>query len=166
VVLLYQFWPTTVDKAAAMFVCVPYMFDGLEHLANQENIICSDPKHVGYQILAGTVGVFWAIGVPAHFGYLLFQHRHVLFDSEHHMAVSASRKYGFLCGGFRKSRIWWEGVVMFRKLMFLMPATFLTGVGYTVNFKCGIQMVVLGAHQHFLAHSAWNTDMADNVASQ
>ena len=55
--------------------------------------------------------------------------------------ISTSRKYGFLYGGFAKNRIWWEAVIMTRKVMFLVCACFM--YKQEVSLKAGTAMVIL-----------------------
>ena len=85
--------------------------------------------------------MIYAFSVPLIFGWLLHRNRHKM---EH---LSVSRKYGFLYGGFAKNRIWWEAVIMVRKLLFLLAATFLNHED--TSFKAGVSMVILVVFMNF-----------------
>eukprot|EP01051_Picozoa_sp_SAG22_P011519 SAG22_NODE_1117_length_5518_cov_6.763610_2_plen_122_part_00 len=55
--------------------------------------------------------------------------------------LSTARKYGFLYGGFAKNRIWWEAIIMLRKVLFLISACFM--YKQEVSLKAGTAMVIL-----------------------
>ena len=95
----------------------------------------SNNEYQRWSTIAGITGLgLYATGIPVLFGFLLYSVRDTMDE------LSTSRKYGFLYGGFCENRIWWEAVVMIRKLMFLLSATFLAKE--TVAFKVGVAMII------------------------
>jgi hypothetical protein len=78
----------------------------------EQSIVFSDPRYQEWTLWAGVIGLgVYAVGIPGVFGYLLYSVRETMDED------STSRKYGFLYGGFSENRIWWEAVVMIRKLV-------------------------------------------------
>jgi hypothetical protein len=112
VVVLYQLYPTSVNQSAALFKGTVLQFDEEEHLDMEQSIVFSDPRYQEWTLWAGVIGLgVYAVGIPGVFGYLLYSVRETMDED------STSRKYGFLYGGFSENRIWWEAVVMIRKLV-------------------------------------------------
>ena len=135
VVILYQVYPTSVNYSAAMFKGTYMQFDSEEHLDVEQSVVFSDPQYIKWRLVAGIVGLGgYAAGIPFFFGILLYNVRGTM-DT-----LSTSRKYGFLYGGFRPERIWWEAVVMIRKLLFLLSATFLSRE--SVAFRVGVALII------------------------
>jgi hypothetical protein len=112
VVVVYQLYPTSVNQSAALFKGTVLQFDEEEHLDVEQSIVFSDPRYQEWTLWAGVIGLgVYAVGIPGVFGYLLYTVRETMDED------STSRKYGFLYGGFSENRIWWEAVVMIRKLV-------------------------------------------------
>ena len=156
IVILYQVYPSTVNHAAAIFKCTPYQFSWAEHLASEQTVQCDSAEYEKYSIkYAGYGGLLgYAVGVPILLALLLLSIKgyakdakgNILTDEETGEKVlkmdtaSISRKYGFLYGGFREERIWWEAVVLIRKLLFLLSATFLARE--SISFRIAVSMTI------------------------
>lgn len=153
VVILYQVYPSTVNTAAAIFNCQEYEFDNKPHLSVEETVVCDGPEYEYWSGLAWIGLGGYGMGVPIILAVLLWslmgeakdEKGNTVMDEDGQPKLkmddmSVSRKYGFLYGGFREECIWWEAVVLVRKLLFLLSATFLTKE--TTAFKIAVAMLI------------------------
>ena len=153
VVILYQVYPSTVNTAAAIFNCINFHFDNKTHLASEETVVCEGEEYEKWNrvALGGLVG--FGLGVPIITMVLLQSIMGPILDADGNPKLdengevclkmddhSTNRKYGFLYGGFREPRIWWEAVVGVRKLLFLLSATLLNS--YNTPFRIVVAMVI------------------------
>jgi predicted outer membrane repeat protein len=157
IVILYQVYPSTVNTAASIFNCKEYQFDEALHLTSEETVRCDGEKYEYWKRVAWAGLLGFGLGVPVLLGFVLksligpvldANGKPKLVEDEDGRLVeclkmddpSISRKYGFLYGGFRESRIWWEAIVAVRKLLFLLSATFLAS--FNTAFKIAVAMLI------------------------
>jgi hypothetical protein len=67
--------------------------------------------------------IVWGLGIPA-FAFLLLQ------KEKHRLKYpDVKEKYGFLYNGYRKAFYFWEVVIMYRKIMVIFIAVFISNFG-------------------------------------
>jgi len=95
----------------------------------------SDPSFPALLGLAIPGLLFYVVGIPVWFIYLLYKHRNEL------NAAHVQRSYGFLYSCYRKERFWWEVVQQLRRVLL---AFFLTIVPFTyASLGVVVVMVIL-----------------------
>ena len=129
-------YTTLAWQVIQMFDCTDPIA-GVQYLKADLRIECYDAAHLVGMIGAGMAGLFYMIGVPMTFVFMLKRYRHLLYDPQFFS------KYGFLFDGLRDSRSWWESLLMLRKLLVLAVSVLITNAQYQVYASITLVVVSL-----------------------
>lgn len=99
-----------------VYNCLGFTVHGITYHARDLSVECYTVSHRSLMILAGVMTAFVIAGFPSLFAYVLYRNRHKL------RKPSVFMKYGFLYGGFRDDRYWYESTVLVRKALLVLIA--------------------------------------------
>jgi predicted outer membrane repeat protein len=146
VVLFFLIHPDIVKANFAMFSCVELM-PGELWLNDNNDIRCYGSEHSFYAVvLALPVLALWGIGVPTFILYYLIRTEQVKLDS-----LDMKLKFGFIYSGYKKSRFYWEFVILYRKIIIICCVVFFGN--YSVKVQALTIMAILAYFvvlQHFI----------------
>jgi hypothetical protein len=124
-VVFFLIIPTIIKFMFATFNCMGIEDGEYWLLANLE-IRCWEGDHLFYALTCALPGIIiWVITTPALSILFLSRRRKDLNDIEQKL------KFGFLYHGFKESRFYWEFVILYRKVILIALAVFLTN--YSIN---------------------------------
>ena len=138
VVLLFMFHPDISEMMFNSFNCMKV--DDDYRLVDDIVNVCYKGEHLKYMGFLTLPGVIlWAFGIPAFAFYLLLREKKSVdrimkipklerTDEDKEVLYKIKVKYGFLFSGYRIERLYWEVVLMYRKLFIIMVCVFLSVV--------------------------------------
>jgi predicted outer membrane repeat protein len=136
VVLFFLIHPNIVKANFAMFSCIE-LEPGELWLNDNNDIRCYGSEHSLYAVvLALPVLVIWGIGVPTFILYYLIRKEQVKLDS-----LDMKLKLGFIYSGFRRSRFYWEFVILYRKIIIICCVVLISN--YSVKIQALTIMAIL-----------------------
>jgi len=131
VVLFFLIHPNIVKANFALFSCTEIMPDEL-WLNDNLDIQCYAAKHSFYAaVVALPALLVWGVGVPTMILVYLCKKKRELDN------LMMKLKYGFLFSGFRKSKFYWEFVIMYRKIIIICCVVFIG------NFSVRVQALTI-----------------------
>ncbi|GMI08230.1 hypothetical protein TrVE_jg10446 [Triparma verrucosa] len=99
------------------FNCASYSDDETKYLIVDESINCDLPLHTTYKIYAGFMMVFYPIGIPILFGYLLVKNKDAIKSMEERKENMEISKLSFLWSMYEPHVWWFEIFECVRRLM-------------------------------------------------
>jgi hypothetical protein len=146
VVLFFLIHPNIVKANFAMFSCIE-LEPGELWLNDNNDIRWYGSEHSFYAVvLALPVLALWGIGVPTFILYYLIRTEQGKLDS-----LDMKLKFGFIYSGFRRSRFYWEFVILYRKMTIICCVVFIGN--YSVKVQALTIMAILAYFvvlQHFI----------------
>jgi predicted outer membrane repeat protein len=105
---------------------------------------CWEGKHLTYALgVALPAIIIWGLGLPAIILGNLIMHRKKLKDN------SVRMRYGFMIKGYSESRYFWEFIIIYRKLLIITIATFLSRIAKMTQALFALSVLVFSlALQH------------------
>jgi len=127
VMILFMLHPSISKSTFAIFACTQIKNNELWVTADM-SLRCWDYEHVKYILLiALPCCIVWIFGLPLLCLGLLYRSRERL------TAESIQIKYSFLYKGYRPELYYWEFVILYRKVILVCTAVFLTTVSTLVQ---------------------------------
>ena len=68
--------------------------------------------------------IVWGLGIPT-FAFVLLQK-----EKDRLKKIEVKEKYGFLYNGYRRDYYYWEVIIMYRKIVIIFIAVFVSNFGY------------------------------------
>ena len=127
IILFFLVYPNIVKAMFAMFSCTN--INKLGYFVTSNLVIkCYDESYIAYSLLIGfTSIILWAVGVPTIVLVIMAKRRKFLNTDQNRVI------FGFLFNGYKKSRFFWEFVIMYRKIVIICISVFLSLVGTSVQ---------------------------------
>ena len=99
---------------------------------------CWEGRHLTFALtLALPAIVIWGVGLPGVILGSIVRHRKKLRD------ISVKIRYGFLIKGYADSRYYWEFIIIYRKLLIIGIATFLSRIAKMTQALIALSVLVL-----------------------
>ena len=127
IIIFFLIYPNIVEIIFDIFSCT---FIGEFGYWVSSNLIvkCYDDVYIEKSITLGLTGIiFWAIGVPTIVLVIISKRRKFLQTDENRVI------FGFLFNGYKKSRFFWEFIIMYRKILIIAILVFFNTVGITIQ---------------------------------
>ncbi|CDW71577.1 UNKNOWN [Stylonychia lemnae] len=122
VIVLFLAHPSIIQYMFYAFKCKT--IEGQERLLEDLWVICWESQHEFWSYLVAFPSILvWGLGIPFFAFSILIKHRKRL---EHQITKD---KYGFLYRGFKKEFYYWEIVIMYRKIIIIFIAVFISNFG-------------------------------------
>ncbi|CDW82324.1 UNKNOWN [Stylonychia lemnae] len=122
VILLFLVHPSLVTYSFNDFKCKEV--DGQYRVQDDLEIICWSPEHTFYSyFVALPCIIVWGLGIPFFALSILIAKRKKLDNFE------IRQRFGFLYRGYRKDYYYWEIVIMYRKILIIFAAVFISNFG-------------------------------------
>ncbi|CDW87730.1 UNKNOWN [Stylonychia lemnae] len=122
VILLFLVHPSLVTFSFNDFKCKEV--DGQLRVQDDLEIICWSPEHSFYSFFVALPCIIvWGLGIPFFALTILIRKRKKLDNFE------IRQRYGFLYRGYRKEYYYWEIVIMYRKILIIFTAVFISNFG-------------------------------------
>ena len=119
VILLFFLQPTIVEYSVSDFNC--YQIDNQLRVKNDLTIICWSSVHYFFSLAVALPSlVCWGLGIPFFALILLIRNRGSL------NTIETKEKLGFLYNGYKKEYYFWEILIMYRKILIIFIAIFLS----------------------------------------
>lgn len=117
---------------------------------------CWEGKHLTYALAVALPAILiWGIGIPGIILGNLMRNRENLRDK------SVSTRFGFMIKGYSASQYYWEFIIIYRKLLIISIATFLSRIAKMTQALCALSVLVfslgLQNHYHPYSHPSLNT---------
>lgn len=120
VFLLFLVYPAITSTLFGVFKCTDMAVDGQRWLLADLKVKCGTTQHRLLQTVSAVLLVVYAIGIPIA-GLIS------LLRNMYRLEVPDFKKvFGFLYDGYHPNRVWWEIVVLIRKLGVTFCAVFIT----------------------------------------
>lgn len=127
VMILFMLHPSITKSTFAIFACTEIKRDQFWVTADM-SLRCWEFEHVRFiLVLALPCCIVWIFGLPLLCLGLLYRSR------EHLTAEPIQIKYSFLFKGYRTEMYYWEFVILYRKVILVCTAVFLTTVSTLVQ---------------------------------
>ncbi|CDW74982.1 UNKNOWN [Stylonychia lemnae] len=122
VIVLFLAHPSLVTQSFSIFQCKD--IDDESRLRLDLEIQCWDKQHslFSYFIALPTI-ILWGLGIPF-FGLAILIKERKSLDQ-----IQTRQKYGFLYRGYRIDFYYWEIVIMYRKILIIFIAVFVSSLG-------------------------------------
>jgi hypothetical protein len=121
-----------------MFNCID--IDGEDRMKNDLEVVCYDSGHWLVAMFVALPSIIvWGLGIPL-FAMILISTERKKLDS-----VETREKYGFLFRGYKKRYFFWEGVVMYRKIILIFISVFVGRYGLIVQVSKSF-VIALGSY--------------------
>jgi hypothetical protein len=115
--------------------------EGESWLIEDLQIKCWDEKHSLYVISVALPGIIlWGLGIPTVCLIYLYLNRRNLDN------ISVRLKFGFLFNGFKKTRFYWEFVILYRKIIIIFCSVFLSNLSVSVQALTVMIVLLLSLH--------------------
>ncbi|CDW80304.1 UNKNOWN [Stylonychia lemnae] len=122
VILLFLVHPSIIQYMFYGFNCKS--IDGEERLSEDLWVECWKSEHLFWSYFVALPSILvWGLGIPFFAFAILINHRKNL-DRQ-----ITRQKYGFLYRGFKKEFYYWEIVIMYRKIIIVFVAVFVSNYG-------------------------------------
>jgi hypothetical protein len=119
VVLFFFVHPNIVHDNFAMFSCTELM-PGELWLNDNNDIRFYGAKHAFYSVAVSLPAlIVWGVGVPT---LILFKLKRMKDKLDH---IDMKLSFGFIYSGFKRSRFYWEFVIMYRKIIIICCIVFI-----------------------------------------
>ncbi|CAG9313302.1 unnamed protein product [Blepharisma stoltei] len=118
-ILHFLILPTITNYMFSIFSCMDIY--GELYLSSNLDIKCWDNMHSIYAFGVALPGILiWTAGIPLGIFLYLWKKRRHLYRLE------TMLRFGFIYNGYRKSKFYWEFVILIRKLLIIWIAIFFT----------------------------------------
>ncbi|CDW75877.1 UNKNOWN [Stylonychia lemnae] len=122
VILLFLVHPSLVTYSFNDFKCKD--IDSQYRVQDDLEIICWSPEHTFYSyFVALPCIIVWGLGIPF-FALAILMRKRKKLDS-----FEIRQRFGFLYRGYRKDYYYWEIVIMYRKILIIFTAVFISNFG-------------------------------------
>eukprot|EP00361_Fabrea_salina_P007450 CAMPEP_0202436818 /NCGR_PEP_ID=MMETSP1345-20130828/26245_1 /ASSEMBLY_ACC=CAM_ASM_000843 /TAXON_ID=342563 /ORGANISM="Fabrea Fabrea salina" /LENGTH=1731 /DNA_ID=CAMNT_0049050339 /DNA_START=6 /DNA_END=5201 /DNA_ORIENTATION=+ len=137
IVLFFLIHPTIVKLMFSIFACREIEGKGPWLIQNLE-VQCWDEKHTLYALGVALPSILvWGIGVPTFMLYSMYKKSRYLFKIDNKL------RFGFLFNGYKLSRFYWEFVILYRKIIVICLAVFLSTISIQVQaLTCLLVLIV------------------------
>jgi len=137
IVLFFLIHPTIVKLMFSIFACREIEGKGLWLIQNLE-VQCWDEKHTLYALGVALPSILvWGIGVPTFMLYSMYKKSRYLFKIDNKL------RFGFLFNGYKLSRFYWEFVILYRKIIVICLAVFLSSISIQVQaLTCLLVLII------------------------
>lgn len=122
VILLFFIHPTIVEYSVSNFNC--FAVNEEKRVKNDLKIKCWEGSHYFFSLAIALPSLIcWGIGIPFFALILLFRNKETL------NTIETKEKLGFLYNGYKTDYYFWEILIMYRKIIIIFVAIFLSGEG-------------------------------------
>lgn len=120
VIMFFLILPTLVDALFSLFSCME-IETGEYWLITNLSLKCWNSSHRLYMLVVGLPGlVVWVFGVPLLCLCVLIRNRRKQDE------IWMKLQYGFLISGYKRTCYYWEFVILYRKVLIIICAVFIT----------------------------------------
>ena len=127
VILFFLIHPNITRASFAIFSCMEIEGEGYFLLDNLD-IECWTGKHYSYCMsLTIPCIIIWVLGIPAAVLYYMYKHEQNL------QGIDNKLRFGFLYTGYKKKTFYWEFVILYRKILVISIAVFLSNVSISIQ---------------------------------
>ena len=118
ITVMFLIHPNVVKTTIALLSCTE--IDTNEWwLTDEQNIRCWDDEHIWFVTRISLPALLiWGLGIPCISFVFLFKNRKNLLSEESQL------KYGYLFMGYKRSRYYWEFVIVYRKILIAIVSVF------------------------------------------
>ena len=150
-----------------MFACDDLDDDKL-YLRADYRLECDSPKHRALQIYAGLMILFYPVGIPGLYAFLLFSNRHILRDKQSRKESSAVRSTLDLWKPYKPQRFYYEVIECGRRVMLTGVIVFIypnTAAQIAVTLAISVVFMIISEvlAPHESHWDAWITRMGHIV---
>ncbi|CDW85156.1 UNKNOWN [Stylonychia lemnae] len=122
VILLFLAHPSLVQYSFSNFICRD--IDGESRIQDDLEILCWNTQHKFYSYYVAIPSIIvWGLGIPF-FALIILERINKQLDK-----IQIRQKYGFLYRGYKIDYYYWEIVIMYRKILIILIAVFVSNFG-------------------------------------
>lgn len=158
VFLLFLFYPAITATTFEIFKCHDEEINGVKLLLTDMTVQCDTPEHKLAKAIAAVMIFVYALGIPAMGLIVILRHR----GSLNH--PSFKKVYGFLYDGYRDECIWWEAVVLLRKLGTTFLSVFVNDSFNQIYFASWLIFIAIIAHLLFRPFEDWRLNRLEAIS--
>lgn len=152
--VFYIFYPNIINMCFSHYVCEDVEGFG-EVLISNPGVQCWNSRHKKYSLMFALPGaIIWGLTIPFLCLVVILKRRRYLNNIEN------SVSFGFYLIGYRKTKFYWEFLIIFRKFVFIILINYLNLVSNTVQ-----GLVILFALFFFLLIQYENNPFSAQVTS-
>lgn len=120
IVLFFLIYPNIVKSMFMNFQCTEFDIIGW-YLDQNTAIQCWDAIHTKYSLIIAIPGIImWAVGIPTLLLVIMSKKQRFLYRDNNRVI------FGFLFNGFKSSKFYWEFLIMYRKIIIITIAVFMS----------------------------------------
>ncbi|OMJ71850.1 hypothetical protein SteCoe_29840 [Stentor coeruleus] len=120
IVLFFLVYPNIVKSMFMNFQCTQFDIIGW-YLDQNTAIQCWDTIHTKYSLIIAVPGMItWAVGVPTFLLVIMSKKKRYLYRDNNRVI------FGFLFNGYKSSNFYWEFLIMYRKIIIITIAVFMS----------------------------------------
>ena len=153
-ILFFLVHPSVIRVLFGVFNCEEIQPG--EYWVASLQIRCWEGRHLTYALAVALPGlIIWGIGVPTVILGSLVTQKKRLND------ISVKLRFGYLYKGYRTSRFYWEFIVIYRKLLIIVIATFLSRIAKMTQTLIALSVLIVFLVLHHYSqpysHASLNT---------
>eukprot|EP00898_Chlorokybus_atmophyticus_P006361 jgi/Chlat1/6726/Chrsp50S09098 len=148
IVVEFFLWPAVTKQLISLFACRKIDSLGVPYDANARAVGMYWDQYMNDECYTGThLAMVLAVGIPSMLifslglpmgAYLMLWRRRMQLGSEHTV-----KYYGFLYTGYKRSMFFWEFIVTLEKLVLILIAVFLGGLGTQQQVLMALAVAVM-----------------------